>query len=195
VNEFGMGQFPDYVRTPQSAPPVRQDSGSSKPFLVLLLILSCVLLGALLSWGIHERFERAVLSVRNEKLANAYTVVLAKRSDLAGFLTDHRTKLYRLKGRGKALGQSVTIAWQEETGRGLLLGEHVPAIADGQVYAVWHVDQKNHVVRGGTFREDPAGTFYDFRVIGSSEGTQGFRVSLESNSNVDKPGEIVYETN
>jgi hypothetical protein len=173
----------------------REEGGSCGAFLLMLLILACVVLGAVLSWGIHERTERAVLSVRNEKLANAYIVVLAKRSDLASILTDQRTHLYRLRGEGTALGQWATVAWQAETGRGVVLGEHVPAIAEGRYYVLWHVDQNQKLVKCGWFREDVTGTFYDFGLRESVASTAGFRVSVESNSDVDKPGQIVYETN
>src|SRR5438874_13406229 len=128
VNEFAMQPF----QAPRPHPP-RQGEGSSRPFLVLLLVIACVVLGALLNWGIRQRLERASLSLRNERLENAYVVVLAKRSDLASFLTDPRTRLYRLQGRGPALGQSATVAWQEETHSGVLIGDRITPPADQQL--------------------------------------------------------------
>lgn len=196
MNEFGIPPFPgNYWGMPLPPRPPRESDGSSRPFLLLLLVLACVVLGAVLSWGIHERTQRAVLSVRNEKLANAYTVVLAKRSDLASFLTDRRTHLYRLAGKGAALGQWATVAWQQETGRGVLMAERVPAVEEGRTYVLWQMDKGQKLRRCGAFQEEASGTFYDFDLKGPVDSTAGFRVSVEANSDVDKPGKIVYETN
>jgi hypothetical protein len=200
VNEFGTQQFPGNYGGGFSPPPhrpqsPRQGEGSSRPFLVLLLVIACVVLGALLNWGIRERLQRASLSVRNERLENAYVVVLAKRSDLANFLTDPRTRLYRLHGSGPAFGQSATVAWQEETHSGVLIADRIAPPADLQLYVLWHMDAKDQTDSAGAFRPDPAGTYYDFHLVGSAQGTSGFRVSLESDANPHKHGPIVFETN
>jgi hypothetical protein len=180
---------------PPSSRPPQPQGGSAGPFLVLLLILACLALGIVLAWGVHERSQRAALSARNEKLANAYVVVLAKRSDLVGFLTDPRTHLYHLAGQGPALGQSVTVAWQQSTGHGLLMGEHVPTLQAGRSYVLWQLDKSDHPTRCGAFQEDVTGTFYEFTLRQSVQSTAGFRVTVEPNSDIDKPGRIVYETN
>jgi hypothetical protein len=181
--------MPPSPRLPESR------GGSSGPFLVLLLILACLVLGVVLAWGVHERTQRAVLSARNEKLANAYVIVLAKRSDLVSFLTDPRTHLYHLAGNGAALGQSVTVAWQQATGRGVLMGEHVPALETGRAYVLWHLDKASRPTRCGAFQEDVTGTFYEFALKQPTDSTAGFQVSVEANSDVDKPSRIVYDTN
>jgi hypothetical protein len=181
--------MPPSPRAPQP------QGGSSGPFLVLLLILSCLVLGVVLAWGVHERTRRAVLSARNEKLANAYVIVLAKRSDLVSCLTDPRTQLYHLAGTGTARGQSATVAWQEATGRGVLMGEHVPTLEAGRSYVLWRLDKSGHATRCGAFHEDVTGTFYEFTLNSFAEPTAGFQVTVESNSDIDKPGRIVYETN
>jgi hypothetical protein len=178
---------------PPSYRPPQPQGGSSGPFLVLLLILSCLVLGVVLAWGVHERTQRAVLSARNEKLANAYVIILAKRSDLVSFLTDPRTHLHHLAGAGAALGQSATVAWQQATGRGLLIGERVPPLDTGHVYVLWHLDKSSHPTRCGAFQQDVSGTCYQFTLRQSVESTGGFQVSIEANSDVDKPGRIVYE--
>ena len=196
MNEFRIPPLPaSFGGMPPSPRPPEPRGGSSGPFLVLLLILSCLVLGVVLAWGVHERTQRAVVSVRNEKLANAYVIVLAKRSDLVSFLTDPRTHLYHLAGNGAALGQSATVAWQQATGRGVLMGEHVPALETGRAYVLWHLDKSGHPTRCGAFQEDVTGTFYEFALKQPTDSTAGFQVSVEPNSDVDKPGRIVYETN
>src|SRR5438445_12504958 len=117
VNEFGMPPVPGgfdrtfYPRPP--VPPTRPEGGSSRPFLYFLLILSCVALGFLLAWGVREHGERTRLTERNHEVEDAYVFVLAKRNDLATFLIDPRTHLYRLPGLSEASGRAVVVAWQE----------------------------------------------------------------------------------
>lgn len=196
MSEYGLPQFPGaYGRVlPVPPPPPQRSPGASRPFLVLLLIIACIALGALLSWGMKEHGERARLSARNYKVENAYIAVLAKRNDLASFLTDQRTRLYRLMGQGEGSGRFVTVAWQQETRTGLLIGDRVPPISGNETYAMWYIDSSQHAVACGVFQPEAAGTFYEFHVPESVEGTAGFMVSVEPDLNAQKPGRIAYET-
>jgi hypothetical protein len=202
VNDFGIRQFPTNYggMSPPPMPPHPQrpphqpSGGSSKPFLVLLLIIACVILGVLLAWGLREHGERNRLSARNHDVEDAYVFVLAKRSDLASFLTDPRTHLYRLTSRHGSAG-SITIAWQEENHNGLLIGDRIPQPADNQHYAIWHVDTAGKTQHAADFRPDPAGTYAEFHIAGPASATAGFRISLEADSSAREPaGDIVYET-
>jgi hypothetical protein len=177
-------------------PPLQQQSGSSRPFLVLLLIIACVILGVLLAWGLREHGERTRLSARNHDVEDAYVFVLAKRSDMATFLTDPRTRLYRLATHHTASAGSVTIAWQEETHSGFLIGDRLPQPADDQRYAIWHVDTAGKVQHAADFRPDPGGTYAQFHLAGpaATDATAGFRISLETDPNARQPGDIVYES-
>jgi hypothetical protein len=196
VNEFGMSHFPTgFGRVPPPPPiPPRGDSGNSKPFLVLLLIIACVGAGALLAWGLKEHDERARFYERSLAIEKSYVVVLANRTDLASFLTDQRTRLFRLTGRGEATGRSATIAWQEETHSGILIADRVAPPPDHAAYLMWHLDANQRPSPCGSFKPDPTGTFYDFRDLAPDQDTGGFVISLESNSNITKPSQIVYET-
>jgi hypothetical protein len=196
VSEYGLPQFPGaYGKvSPPALPPPQRGSGASKPFLVLLLIIACIALGALLSWGIKEHGERARLSDRNYRVENAYVAVLAKRNDLASFLTDQRTRLYRLMGHWEASGRFVTVAWQPETRTGLLIGDRVPLLAEQETYAMWYIDPSQHAVACGVFQPEAAGTYYQFHVPESTGDTPGFIVSVESDRYAQKPGRIMYET-
>jgi hypothetical protein len=164
----------------------------------MLLFIACLALGVLLAWGLKERGRRAVLSARNHDIEDAYVAVLAKRGDLASFLTDPRTRLYRLSGRGVAGGRAVTVAWQEETRTGMLIGDRVPAAPDDRTYVMWHLDQKRDALSCGALRPDPGGTFYEFHLgaagSAAADGTSGFVLSLETGGDARTPGAIAYET-
>ena len=193
MNDFGIRQFPSNYNPMSPLPPrPQQAAGSSRPFLVLLLIIACVLLGALLAWGMREHGERTRLSARNHDVEDAYVFVLAKRSSLASFLTDPRTHLYRLAPLHSASG-SVTVAWQEETHAGLLIGDRLPQPDDHQRYALWHVDSAGKVQHATDFRPDPGGTYADFHLAAPSGTTAGFRISQETNPNAQQPGEILFD--
>jgi hypothetical protein len=187
---FGRPPYMPPLPPTRPAPPAPGGGGSSRPFLMLLLIIACLSLGVLLAWGIRERGERARLSQRNGELNDAYVRVLAKRGDLASFLTDQKTRLYRLSGRGEASGRSITVAWQEETHSGVLIGDRMPLIDARARYALWHVDPSQGSTAAGTFRPEPAGTFYDFRLTAPVQGTAGFRVSVETDPSATRPGRV-----
>lgn len=197
MNDFGIRQFPtNYSQSPPLPPPSQrhgQSTGSSRPFLVLLLIIACVVLGVLLAWGMREHGERARLSARNHDVEDAYVFVLAKRSNLATFLTDPRTRLYRLAPSHAASG-SITIAWQEETRAGLLIGDRLAQPQDRQHYAVWHVDATGKPQHAVDFRPEPGGTYAEFHLATPSDKTAGFRISLETGASAGKPNEFIYET-
>jgi hypothetical protein len=197
VNDFGIRQFPtNYSGMPPLPPPPQrppQSTGSSRPFLVMLLIIACVVLGVLLAWGMREHGERARLSARNHDVEDAYVFVLAKRSNLATFLTDPRTHLYRLAPRHATSG-SVTVAWQEETHTGLLIGDRLTQPEDRQHYALWHVDSAGKIQHAVDFRPEPGGTYADFHLAAPADKTAGFRISFETDNNAPQPGDIVYET-
>ena len=198
MSDFGTPPFHGGVTPiPSPPPPTQPERGSSRPFLLCLLILACAGLGALLNWGIREHKARTQLAYSNLEIQKSYVFVLAKRNDLATFLTDEKTRLYRLPGRHEANGSSVTIAWQEHARTGILIGDRMPVAPDGQTFALWRLDTAHHPSPAGTFESSPAGTYYDFRVPTPTEsGTAGFVVSLENQSerSPGKPGRVVYET-
>jgi hypothetical protein len=189
---------------PPMPPPPRRETtpssgGSSRPFLLMLLAIACLLLGALLAWGMGQRGERARLSVRNVELANAYVAVLAKRDDLAGILTDPRTRLYTLQGRNAAAGLAVTVAWQEQTHTGVLVGDRMPLPPDDRAYTLWRVDAgQSKPTPAVTFRPDSARTIQEFHVTSSEgAGSGGFRVSVEKGpqpKGPPAPADVVYES-
>ena len=196
--DAGFGNRPVQVQPPPTRP--GPEGGASRQFLYALLIIACVGLGVLLNWAAREHRARTALSNANVEIRQSYTFVLAKRNDLASFLTDPRTRLYRLTGRDEAAGRSVTVAWQEQTRSGILIGERVPPAPDGQSFAIWHLNSAQQATPGGTFRSDAAGTYYDFRAPGGSTsadaaGTAGFLVSLENDGEHEptQPGHVVYE--
>jgi hypothetical protein len=190
---------PGYYPTPPGGR--ERESGASKPFLVMLLFIACGVLGALLNWGMRQRSERARLFARNIEVEQSYVTVLAKRNDLATFLIDPRTRLYRLTGGGPAGGKAVTVAWQEATGTGVLIGADVPLPSDQHVYALWQQDGEAPATMVGTFRPEPGMTFYDFHSPGRGgagaaveRGAGGFRVTDETEVRPQAPrGGVVYE--
>lgn len=190
----GAGWVP---ATPPGPRPPERGPGASRGFLMALLLLACVGLGALSSWVLRERSARAVLSMRNDELESAYVVVLAKRSELATFLTDGRTRLFTLAGRDEAAGRSVTVAWQEQTRSGWLIGDRIPVPADTERYVLWRVGRDGgQASEASSFRPDAAGTIDEFKVMGEPAGgeTAGFRLSVERDREVKGPGRVVYET-
>jgi hypothetical protein len=168
----------------------------------MLLIVACVCLGVLLNWGVRERNARTALFQRNADVEKSYVFVLAKRNDLATFLTDPRTKLFRLPGRNEAVGTSLTVAWQEETRTGVLVGQRMPTPPDDRTFALWRFGPSHDPTPCGAFGFNPGGTYYDFRAAdgeGTNEapsGTAGFVVSLEPRGAPlpNRPGHVVYET-
>jgi len=194
VNEFGMPNFNTGYGRMASPPPRRQDSGSSKPFLIFLLVLAGLGAGALLAWGLREHSERPRLSQRNVKVEEAYVVVLAKRVDLAHFLTDGKTRLYHLQGRNQANGHTATVAWQEEKCTGILVADDVAPLPDHEVYAMWHLDAEKKPALCGSFTSDPTGTIYNFRCNDPAQSTSGFLISIEPSATAKKPSQIIYET-
>jgi hypothetical protein len=200
VSEYGFGQYSaGFGRQPAPPPPPQPDPGSSRPFLFFLLIIACAALGVLLAWGIREHGERARLSVRNHEVEDAYVAVLAKRNDLADFLTDQRTRLYRLVGHNEANGHAITVAWQEQTNTGMLVGDRVPPLADHTSYVLWRLNALREALRCGDFHPDPAGTYLRFPTTPAERApepanTSGFLVSVESDPSPSAPGRIVYQT-
>lgn len=196
MNDFGMSPFTanyDRQMPGQSRPPA--GGGASRPFLMFLLLLACVALGALLNWGIHERENRTDLSRRNEKLQNAYVVILANRGDVARFLTDPRTRLFHLTGHGNGAG-AVTIAWQQDKNAGLLIGDQMPALSARENYVIWSTDQAAHPTAPfGSFRPEPADTFYQFQPRNPVQNLAGFVVSIETDRDAKRPSQIVYAMN
>ncbi len=196
MNQFGMSSFPqqfNHVPSPPPLPPSRNHSGSSTPFLVFLLIMACVGVGALLSWGIREHDARTRLSQRNIEVEKSYVVVLAKRSDLASFLTDQRTRFFHLDGKGGGNGQIATVAWQEETRTGLLVADKLAPLADNETYTMWHLGADHKPAPCGGFKPDPTGTIYDFRCVDPSQGTSGFLISIEPDNSAKTPSHVIYE--
>jgi len=192
-------QQPPYRPPAEYASGSRRDGGTSRPFLITLLFIACVVLGALLNWGMRQRSERARLFERNIEVEQSYVTVLAKRNDLASFLTDPRTRLYRLAGAAHAGGKRITVAWQQATGSGVLIGEDVPLPSDKHVYALWQVEGDAPPALCGTFRPEPGVTLYPFHgssassAAGSESG--GFRVTDETDASPKAPqGGAVYET-
>jgi hypothetical protein len=194
--DAGFGRPPAPVQPPPPPlPPRRESGGASKPFLVTLLLVACVCLGALLNWGLRQRAERARLFERNIEVEQSYVTVLAKRNDLASLLTDPRTHLFRLTGVGVASGRSATVAWQQETQSGVLIGDEVPLPGDDRRYALWVVDGNDRATACGTFRPEAGVTYYDFRATGAGGEVKGFRVTEESDARPAAPGgAMVYET-
>jgi hypothetical protein len=192
----GSGWVP---ATPPGPRPPERGPGVSRGFLMALLLVACIVLGALSSWLLRERNARALLSMRNDELEKAYTVVLARRSDLASFLTDGRTRLFTLAGRDEAAGRSVTVAWQEQTHSGWLIGDRIPVPADDERYVLWRVGRNgggDKATEASSFRPDAAGTIDEFKIMGEpADGdTAGFRLSVEREREVKRPGRVVYET-
>jgi hypothetical protein len=175
-----------------------EGGGASRPFLYCLLILACVGLGALLNWAVREHRARTNLAQANVDISKSYTFVLAKRNDLAGFLTDERTRLYRLPGHGEVAGRTVTVAWQEATRTGILIGDRMPVVPEGQVFAIWHLDSTGRATACGTFVSAATGTFFDFRALGAAADAvaAGFLVTREAESaerDLKQPGgPVVY---
>lgn len=201
----GSGGPPPFGQQPypptEYASGSRREGGASKPFLITLLFVACVVLGALLNWGLRQRSERARLFERNIEVEQSYVTVLAKRNDLASFLTDPRTRFYRLAGGAHAGGKAVTVAWQQATGMGVLIGEDVPLPSDGHVYALWQVDGDARATLSGTFRPEPGVTLYHFQsgAAASAAGTDpgGFKVTDETDARPQAPklgGAAAYET-
>jgi hypothetical protein len=201
VSDYGMTEYPGgggFGRMPPPPAPVepmRGGGGGSPAYLVTLLVIACVVVGVFLAWGVHERGERTRLTIRNKQVEDAYVFAVAKRNDLAGFLTDPRTRLYRLVGKGRGDG-AVTIAWQAETGRGLLIGDRMPLPGDRERYAVWRLEGPEAVAALlGAFRPEAGGTFYEFSRRGEGSGGEGgFIVTRETELKPAVPGEVVYET-
>lgn len=135
-----------------------------------------------MAWGIREHRERARLSARNHAVENAYTVVLARRNDIAAFLTDPRTQLHRLSGRGVASGRTLTIAWQEQTRSGLVVGERVPVSPEGMIYTLWcrGSGAGKVALQAGTFRAEAGLTCQGFFVpaVADGDGVDRFEVTL-----------------
>jgi hypothetical protein len=177
--------------------------GGSRGFLVVLLVLACVGGGGLLAWGLKEREARARLTERNRRAEDAYTFVLAKRNDLASFLVDPRTKLFRLEGRGDSQGKPLTIAWQEQTNSGVLVGDSMPLPGDGMGYVVWllpgggggrAVRCEGRLGGAGLFRPEAGMTCFEFRALDVGAGAvEGFRVTQEQSSK-GAGGPVVYES-
>jgi hypothetical protein len=186
------------------APVMAKDSrGGSKGFLVTLLVIACLLLGGVLAWGFKERGERARLSVRNRRVEDAYTFVLAKRNDLANFLTDPRTRMIRLEGRGTARGLSVTVAWQEENRNGVLIGDSIPLPPDGSGYMVWLVPEgaggpvrcDARLAGSALFRPEAGVTSFEFRTLSFGGKVDGFYVTQEERKDAAAPGgRVIYES-
>jgi hypothetical protein len=142
----------------------------------------------------RQRAERVRLFERNIEVEQSYVTVLAKRNDLASFLTDPRTHLYRLTGVGVASGRSATVAWQQETHSGVLIGDEIPLPAEGRQYAMWVVDGNDRATACGTFRPGAGVTYYDFRANGGGGEAKGFRVTEEADGRPAAPGgAAVYE--
>lgn len=192
-----MSNFPQnfsYVPPPPQISPRGHHSGASTPFLIFLLIMACVGVGALLAWGMREHEARTRLSERNIEVEKSYVVVLAKRSDLASFLTDQKTRQFRLIGKGEASGRVATVAWQEETHTGLLVADQLTPLPDHETYTMWHLDADQKPAPCGGFKPDPTGTTYDFRCLDPSQATGGFVISIEPDNSAKTPSHIVYET-
>ena len=181
----------------------KDSRAGSKAFLVTLLVIACLLLGGVLAWGFKERGERARLSQRNRRVEDAYTFVLAKRNDLANFLTDPRTRMIRLEGRGAARGLTITVAWQEESRTGVLIGDSIPLPPDGSGYMVWIVPEgaggpvrcESRLGGSALFGPEAGVTSFDFRVLDFAGKAEGFLVTQEERKDAAAPGgRVVYES-
>ena len=168
-----------------------------------MLAMACIALGGVLAWGFKERGERARLTERNRRVEDAYTFVLAKRNDLATFLTHPGTELVRLEGRGAARGLNLTIAWQEERRSGVLIADSMPLPPDGAGYVIWALPQgsgkpvrcDSRMARAGMFSPEAGVTSFEFRAPDFAGPVDGFVVTEETSGNVSSPGKrVVYES-
>jgi len=182
--------YSPFTRSPISSPQPR----ATRAFPVALLCIACITLGVVLAWAFKERGERARLSERNRKVEDAYTFVLAKRNDLANFLTDPATRLIRLEGRGAARGQFLTIAWKDDKQTGVLIADSMPLPPDGAGYVIWVIPTSGQPVRcdsrvgaAGLFRPEPAVTSFEFRALDLATKAQSFMVTEETRKDPASP--------
>ena len=111
-------------------------------------------------------------------------------------------------GAARAGGKTITVAWQQATGQGVLIGEDVPLPSDKHVYALWQVEGDAPPALCGTFRPEPGVTLYPFHASagaatassaspssGAGAEPGGFRVTDETDGSPRAPqGGAVYET-
>ena len=167
---------------------------TTRAFPVALLCIACITLGAVLAWGFKERGERARLTERNRKVEDAYTFVLAKRNDLANFLTDPATRMIRLEGRAAARGQALTIAWKDDKQTGVLIADSMPLPGDGAGYVIWVVPTAGQPLRcdsrmgaAALFSPEPGVTSFEFRALGLRAKAEGFIVTEETRKDPTSP--------
>ena len=135
--------------------------------------------------------------MRNAALEQAYVVVLANRNDVVAFLTDPRTKLFPLAGRNEAAGRSVTVAWQEQTRSGFVIGERMPVPADDERYVLWHVARDGRTqTPGEILSPEPSGTVdaFTFPAPAAAGEAAGFRVSVERGPAGRAPARVLYDS-
>lgn len=139
-----------------------------------LLIAACLALGAILSWGLSQKRERARLIVRNHDLDQAYTVIISQRDDLAHLLADPRTRMIQLSGHAAAANRFATIAWNAERRTGFVLAEQMPLLPPGQVYRVWYTNSANDTSwpTDRSFQPDVGLTCVEFHLPISTASTE-----------------------
>lgn len=178
MNEFGFppnlggfGRLPEPRPRPFSPPPAPPARSSAR--LAPLLIVISLLLGAVLSWGLSQRRERTRLSHRNHDLAQAYTVIIAQRDDLAHLLSLPDVRMIHLTGRGQARTRAATIAWSDARRTGFLLAEQMPLLPPGQVYRVWQSSRAGQAIATDrTFQPSPGLTCIEFHLPVSASSPQ-----------------------
>lgn len=185
--QYGFGRLPNPPRLPP--PPA---ASSSRPFLMLLLVFACIGAGALFAWGRWEHGQRTRLAQVNRQVQDAYVFVLAKKSDVVSFLTDPRTRLFRLAGKGPASGLKAVVAWQEETRSGLLVADRMWLPPDGSHYVLWRTTEDQTFRQMIDLRPQSGLTIREFTDRGPATNTAGFVISIE-HATVPRPGQIVYE--
>jgi hypothetical protein len=192
LSNFGLPPFtPAYQPAP---PPQEPPRGSSRAFLYFLLILVCAGLGAIFAWGRKQHSERVRLSERNRAVEDAYVFVVARGNDLASFMADPRTRLFRLSGRGDLRTRQITIAWQEERRTGMVIWDQLPPPGDDECYSLWMTPRDAQTpVFCGSFRPDSGVHFHRFQFNGASPAASAFAVGVTRDKNPTAPQSVVFQ--
>lgn len=132
--------------------------------LVFGLVLSCLLLGLALSWGLHQRHAGRRAAGQAEGWRYDYGLINAKQASLIEFLASPETQLIHLQATHDAPEQTAALAWNPRQQAGVLFGEQLAPLSSEQKYHLWLIGEANEPIDGGAFDAVAGSAVHRFRI-------------------------------
>jgi hypothetical protein len=100
----------------------------------LVVVLICLLLGLALGWGYSGELAASRMAQTLDATKTNLTFAQSHQSEVATLLADPHSQVIHFNAVASASGATVTLVWNPQNGRGVLLCQALWPLPDGQKY-------------------------------------------------------------